>query len=222
MSEPDPQALFAQAKALGRRFDPEAPEGFDLPLTLPQALNRAVAKRQAEFLAGRWCVGKLYASAGLSLPLPEYREHAAPGWPPGWTGAITHCRNYAAAVIGPKSHVKALGLDAEALMAEATAHKVRGSILHPDEAHLLDRRDWIDTLTLIFSFKESLYKALSPVLGRFIGFDEVAIDKICPERLSFAPRGPLAQDFPVSAPRQGRWQRRGVLILSAYEWESEQ
>lgn len=212
---PLPADLFAAAHMLSCQFRPKETGDFDLPL--PAALHKAVVKRQSEYLAGRWCVAELYRQQGLVLPLPEYQEQGPPGWPAGWTGSISHSQNRAAAAIAPLSQVRALGLDLEFCMNSQMAGRVRDSILHPEEWPLL-ATDSLQNLTLIFSFKESLYKALNPLLKRFIGFQEVAVQRIGPQVITFAPRGNLQQDFPVGAPRQGRWLQSEDLIATAYEW----
>lgn len=206
--------LFSKASALACYFE----AGQDFGLELPSALAGAVAKRQSEFLAGRWCVRQLYLAQGLELELPSYQDHQPPLWPAGWCGSISHTRGFAAAALGSSQQLISLGLDAEYLMEAETASRVRAAILHPQEESLLQSDDWLIRLTLIFSFKESLYKALNPLLKRFIGFQEVAIRQIEATSLEFSPQGQLAHDFPAAASLSGRWQQQGDLLLSAYEW----
>ena len=183
---------------------------------LPPELGKAVPKRQAEYLAGRWCVKQLYHQQALDLPLPAYREQGPPGWPDGWCGSISHSQDRAAAVLAPTSQVRSLGLDLEFRIADDTAARIRSSILHPQEETQL-QADWVDTLTLIFSFKESLYKALNPLLNRFIGFQEVAVTHISDSTLSFTVHGDLHHDFPPDAPQTARWTRKADIFITGYE-----
>ncbi len=196
-------------------FDPTQPDAFYLPI--PAELNRAVPKRQAEYLAGRWCVAQLYQQVQLKKSPPAYTEQGGPVWPAGLTGSITHTQGFAAAALASTRQIYTIGLDAEYLIKPDTAARVRDSILHPAEQVLL-ADDWIDTLTLIFSFKESLYKALNPILKRFISFDEVSVTAIEAGQLSFIPQGRLKQDFPTTASLTAYWQRQEHLIITAYAW----
>lgn len=210
-----PDALLPDASLFACSFEPARPDL--IPLELPPELRRAVPKRQTEYLAGRWCVQNLYHHSGLNIPPPAYSEQGGPVWPQGWSGSITHTHNFAAAALAPSSQIQTVGIDAEYLIKPDTAARVRDSILHPQEASLLDE-DWISTLTLIFSFKESLYKALNPILKRFIAFEEVAVTQIGPDSLSFTPQGALQNDFPAGAPQTARWLRQDQLILTSWSW----
>ena len=69
---------------------------------LPTEIREAVAKRQREFLVGRYCAARALAHAGYLgdgwLPLGEDR---LPVWPAGWIGSISHSRFGAVAVATP-------------------------------------------------------------------------------------------------------------------------
>jgi len=215
-----PAQLFKHSQLQGCLFVPGQPQVFQNRLSLPACLNQAAPKRQTEYLAGRWCVQQVYQQLGLALPLPEYQAQAAPHWPAGWLGSISHTQaaeqGYAVAALASLSEVQALGLDLEATMSEGVAERVRNNILHPDEQR------WVQTpaqLSLIFSFKESLYKAFNPILQRFIGFQEVVVTALETEgQVHFEPWAELKQDLPAQAPRQGSWQHLEPLWLTAYEW----
>jgi enterobactin synthetase component D len=225
VSEPEqlalPVDLFAHGQLFGCRFEPGKPEAFALPL--PAALHKAVAKRQCEFLAGRWCIARLYDRLGLALPLPDYIEQASPDWPEaaGWHGSISHTRDVAAAVLAPRSQVRAIGLDLEYLIASDTAARVRNSILSPAELARMQAgaggSDWIVNLTLAFSFKESLFKAWHPQIGAYFGFEAAEILAVDGDWIHFEPKAELAQAMASQDPRRGRWRRQGELILTAYE-----
>lgn len=146
------------------------------PLILPPHLHQAVKQRQQSYLAGRACAQILYPRYGLQWDhLPMYPEshpqHGAPQWPEGFTGSISHSPTLAVATMAPLSRYSGIGIDVERVMSEEKAQRLTTQILHPGE-------DWVKTaldLTLVFSFKESIYKALHPTLQRFIGFQEVKV-----------------------------------------------
>lgn len=86
-----------------------------------------------------------------------------PTWPPGWTGSISHKEGHCAIAVEPSSVYACLGLDIEnpARVREALAEK----ILLPTEEKMLraiaksSHLSFQTLLTIVFSFKESLFKA---------------------------------------------------------------
>ena len=176
------------------------------PLILPEHLSAAVAKRQRDYLAGRACAQFLYAKYrvpwdGLLTYPDTHPQRGAPQWPEGFVGSISHSKDLAVACMYPGHEVRSVGLDTESIMSPARAEQLRSQILHP-------REDWVSSpleLTLVFSLKESIYKALHPLLQRFIGFQEVWVQQPqCPTfahsrfrtlRLSWRPEEQLAKDI---------------------------
>ncbi len=138
---------------------------------LPADLRRAVAKRRREFLAGRHCAARALACAGHAgngwLPIGENR---LPVWPDGWLGSISHSRFGAVAVATHSSSCRALGVDMEPLVDAALAADIASTVARPGELERLSDlpRDW--RVTLLFSAKEALFKALYPETRRFHDF----------------------------------------------------
>lgn len=162
------------------RFEPGnlSPTDFTVSaIAAPASIQRSVAKRQAEYLAGRLCartaLQQVNAELGVQAPsiAPILGEDRAPIWPAHITGSITHSDGWAAAIVAPNSAWRGLGLDAETLLEATRAERLAGEILNPAELQRLaqlpaDQRAQLTTLT--FSIKESLFKALYPlVLKRF-------------------------------------------------------
>lgn len=217
------RGLYTKAKAVWCRFEPERPEcfiqaGFDLP----DPLQKAVAKRQTEFLAGRYCVKQLYQQSRLDLDLPVYRDHKSPLWPDGYIGSISHTRGIAAAVLGSKQDYLGLGLDLEPVIHPKTAERVQSMILRPEERQLLETSvDYLRDLTIVFSFKESLYKSLNPTLNRFIGFHEVQVISLHNGIVDWLPLGELKQDLVGLEGFRGRFLLQDQLVLTSFEWLNE-
>lgn len=213
----------------GCQFDPQTPQLLQARgLSLPPHLLQAVAKRQSEYLAGRWAARHCYQQLGQAWDGLPTTPSGAPLWPPGWRGSLSHTvttdqQGYALVAMAPQSHCAALGLDLEAPLSTKTAQRVRKVILTAAEL------SWAEDplqVGLIFSLKESLYKALNPLLERFIGFDEVELapfelaelQKQQTLSLNFSPRGQLASDFPTGAPCQGTGQLLPELLITSYCW----
>ena len=137
----------------------------------PASIQRSVAKRQTEFLAGRLCAREALRQFDGRPHVPAIGEDRAPVWPLGVCGSITHSTGWAAAIVGSRQHWKGLGMDAELMMSSERATRLASEILTPDELQRMAAgpEDAVAlAVTLTFSLKESLFKALYPiVLTRF-------------------------------------------------------
>ncbi|SFD54534.1 4'-phosphopantetheinyl transferase family protein [Phytopseudomonas straminea] len=161
---------LAGVQLISTHFDPgRLDEGDYTAAGVP--LVRGVAKRQAEHLAGRVCAREaLYRVTGVAS-VPAVGEDRAPQWPAQVSGSITHGQGWAAAIVAPARHWRGLGLDVERLLSSERAERLVGEILTADELVRIadlspEQRAW--RISLTFSLKESLFKALYPlVLTRF-------------------------------------------------------
>ena len=133
-----------------------------------------VAKRKAEFLAGRLCARQALLQLTGTAQTPTRRPDRAPQWPQGIVGSITHSHQQAAAIVAHHSQWQGLGLDLEQLLAPERAQGLAREILTPHEQQLLptDLAERAFFLTLCFSLKESLYKALNPLVGQSFYFQD--------------------------------------------------
>jgi 4'-phosphopantetheinyl transferase EntD len=137
-------------------------------------LGRAVESRIREFATARACARRALAALGLP-PDPILRGAGRePVWPEGVVGSITHCRGYRAAAVALRRDVVTIGIDAEP--DETMPDGVVGRVL------LAEERGWLEQAPagvhwdrLIFSAKESVYKAWFPLTRRRLDFDQAAI-----------------------------------------------
>jgi enterobactin synthetase component D len=144
----------------------------------PASIQRSVAKRQAEFLAGRVCArAALQQLEGLSF-IPAIGEDRAPVWPAHITGSITHSTGRAAAIVANKAHWRGLGMDMENLLDAERAERLAGEILTGPELQRMaaGARDQLaKVVTLTFSVKESLFKALYPIVQKRFYFEHAEV-----------------------------------------------
>jgi 4'-phosphopantetheinyl transferase EntD len=95
-------------------------------------------------------------------------------------GSITHCHGYCAAVVAYRDEVLGLGIDAERNVPLVT--DLHGHVCTPGELRDLHRRGitadllGADPTMLVFSAKESIYKAWYPITGAWLGFENAAIE----------------------------------------------
>ncbi len=149
-------------------FDPATFTDTDL-LWLPHhaQLSPAGKKRKAEHLAGR--LAAFYALQQHDLRyIPAIGDNRQPLWPYGWYGSISHSGTTALAVVSREP----VGVDLETVCSTEICDEIADSILSPAEHELLKSSElpFPLALTLAFSAKESVYKALSFATNDIPGF----------------------------------------------------
>ena len=174
-------AALPDSVLLSTRFDPAllVPEDFrGCNVEPPPSIQRSVAKRQAEFLAGRLCARAALLQLTGEPCIPAIGEDRAPVWPSDICGSITHTTGRAAAIVAHKEHWRGLGMDLENLLDPARAERLAGEILTPAELQRMaagDREQLALLVTLTFSVKESLFKALYPIVRQRFYFEHAEV-----------------------------------------------
>jgi 4'-phosphopantetheinyl transferase EntD len=174
-------------------------------------------KRRREFTAGRTCARRALGRLGLPEAPILRGPMREPLWPEGVVGSITHCRGYRAAAVTWQHDVLTLGIDAE-----VHDELPRGVL---DEVAVAGERAWLDASPpplihwdrLLFSAKESVYKAWFPLMRRWLGFED-AVVTFDPAAQTFVAR--LLIEAPAVDGRalehfSGRFLVRDGLVLTA-------
>jgi enterobactin synthetase component D len=159
-------------------FDAELLELADFArcgIVPPPNILGAIAKRKAEYLAGRLCAREALAQLRGRGETPAVDEDGAPHWPAGSSGSITHSKGWAAAIVGDSQHWRGLGLDAEVPLSDLRAQRLCGEILTEAEQQRLAPGDCSLAVTLTFSLKECLYKALYPLVRKNFYFQDAEL-----------------------------------------------
>lgn len=163
------------------RFDPAqlADHDFDrCAIAAPANIQRSVAKRRAEYLAGRLCARAALLPLTGRAEVPGTGEDRAPIWPVGISGSITHGAGWAMALVARKGDWRGLGLDMEQRLEPERALRLAEEILTPAELQrlaLLPAGEQAERVTLTFSLKESLFKALYPLVGKRFYFHDAEL-----------------------------------------------
>ena len=122
--------------------------------------------RRRELVAGRAAMRML-----LGEPLPILADdRGAPILPAGWVGSISHKAERAAALLAAAGD-GFVGLDIEQA-APSRLPIERRILTAAEQQRVRDGRD----VTLHFAIKEAIYKAIDPIVRRYVGFTEVELD----------------------------------------------
>lgn len=135
-------------------------------------LPTANQQRKQEFMLGRAAAHFALKNLGISKPPPVLRGTGRePLWPEGIVGSITHTADWAAAVVGWKKSYFSFGIDIERIRPIKRFDVI-------DRISLPSERVWVKQLpelqqtrtTMLFSAKESLFKAFYAVYKHSLGF----------------------------------------------------
>lgn len=185
-----------------------------------QLVARAVPSRRAEFATARACARAALAQLGVAPAAILRGARGEPLWPAGIVGAMTHCAGYRAAAVARAADVVSLGMDAEPHLPMPGEGELRLVTVAEERRHLLElaaRRPEVCWDRLLFSAKESVYKAWYPITGRWLGFEDAVITPD-PDTGTFTAR--LLVPGPVVAGKtlagfDGTWTIQDGLIRTA-------
>ena len=134
--------------------------------------------RKEHYRSGRICAGEVLSKLGTRgqpvLRDPQTRE---PLWPEGISGAITHSGKWAAAAAGKTSDVLGIGIDLEDLERQVDS-RISRHVCIPEEQKWLQEcgEDFLEqNLKIIFSAKESIFKAFFPYTRTYLHFHDARI-----------------------------------------------
>jgi enterobactin synthetase component D len=189
-----------------------------LEVALPAALRHAVPKRKAEFLAGRHAAQRALAELGWPGWDIATAADRSPVWPDGVVGTITHTRHHALASVARRDQVQALGMDAELFLSQQLGAEVASMLVSDAETCYLRSlpMGFEQALTIVFSAKESLYKALHPEVKVFFDFSAAELLHLDRERGAFALRlrADLSTRWPAGAVIDGCYRLQDDHVLT--------
>ncbi|MEU7057630.1 4'-phosphopantetheinyl transferase superfamily protein [Streptomyces sp. NPDC046197] len=139
---------------------------------------QAVDKRRREFAAVRACARRAMEKLGVPPQPVLSGDRGAPLWPRGLAGSMTHCDGYRAAALVRAADLVSLGIDAEPH--GPLPDGILPSVSLPGEQRrlrdLAARQPGVHWDRLLFSAKESVYKAWFPLTGKWLDFMEADIE----------------------------------------------
>ncbi|MFT4539643.1 MAG: 4'-phosphopantetheinyl transferase EntD [Planctomycetota bacterium] len=178
-----------------------------------RAVAHTVPARQREFATGRRLAHELIREIGVpDVPLVP-REDRVPCWPDGIVGSISHSADHCAVAVARSDSWKSLAVDVEPHL--PLEPELWDLICTPAERSWLSRAPdrWRGSLArVIFSAKESVYKAIYPMLRRMLEFHDVQLEL----QVSFAEReGRFTAALPHGASVPGALQWSEDLIVTS-------
>jgi 4'-phosphopantetheinyl transferase EntD len=209
--------LPGQVAAVEAFGDDPAAELFPQELA---AVARATESRRREFATGRACARAALAGLGWPAIAVPRGPRGDPIWPEGVAGSITHCAGYRAAAVALTKDVISLGIDAEPDEALPDRGMLELIALEEERAHLCELAAELPGTgwdRLLFSAKESVYKAWFPLARRWLGFESAHVS-IDPDQSTFTARllvGALPVGGAPLTQLHGRWLAHQGLLVTA-------
>ncbi|MCA3710590.1 MAG: 4'-phosphopantetheinyl transferase superfamily protein [Phenylobacterium sp.] len=185
MSDSQAQAASRAAAAIVESLPPRVAFAGGLwrtasPPLLPgeaEGVAGALEARRVEFAIGRAFARQALAALGVApCPIPRARSRA-PVWPEGLVGSISHCDGFCGAIAARGDLYAGVGLDVDS--AAPLARASRPLVCADGELDDAQSRNGLardSAAKLIFSIKESVYKAYAQATGDFLDFLDVAVE----------------------------------------------
>jgi 4'-phosphopantetheinyl transferase EntD len=184
-----------------------------------RVVGQAVEKRRREFSTGRACARQALAKLGLPPESIPSGPRGEPRWPGGIVGSITHCDGCRACAVARSSDIAAIGIDAEPNLPLPEGLLV--DIALPEERErismLAGERTDVCWDRLLFSIKESIYKAWFPLAERWLGFEDASVEMDIRQQTfeaCFLVPGPFFAGSELTG-LSGSWLVRDGLVLTA-------
>ena len=138
-------------------------------------------RRKPEFITGRWCARKAIERLGHSYKDPILSgSNGEPIWPDFITGSLSHSKKIYCAIASNVDDYVSIGIDVEDLD-RRVSDRAFDLIANDDEKKWVQKIDNLnDELfslfkLLIFSAKESVFKAVYPLVQKNFSFDAVSL-----------------------------------------------
>lgn len=168
-------------------------------------VRHAVESRRAEFSTGRILAADALRQLGIDAFPVKRGPSNEPLWPPGIVGSISHGCGFCVVVLARRNVTEFIGLDVESRTADVS--NIRELVM---TAHELRQEVSDDHIRATFCAKEAVFKAIFPLVRRFVDFTEVALE-FDPGASSFVARG-CDDDRLDQILRQGRGR---LLVLES-------
>ena len=146
----------------------------------------AVDRRRRYFALGRAAAHDALGELGIDGVAVGRGAAGEPVWPRGVVGAIAHAGDVAVGLVGWTREYAGLGVDVEEL-ARGPSPRAARLVCRPAEMEWADVESGTRRLTMLFSAKEAVFKAVFPLERVWLGFGDAELTWV-PERCGFDAR----------------------------------
>lgn len=178
-----------------------------------EKVKRFAQTRRAQYMSSRFALKHLFKKYGLDLTSLESDQDGVPLYPQHISACLSHTYNYSVAI--SSSLDIHLGVDIEKIISPARIEVMRNKILHKNDLALSDQQ--LREMTLIFSAKESLFKALFPTVRCFFGFEEASCLSIDHQHLTLELHSQKEQLVPFNRKYQLQWFLFDEHVITTFE-----
>ncbi|WP_229632109.1 4'-phosphopantetheinyl transferase family protein [Pseudoduganella violaceinigra] len=191
---------------------------------MPATIERSVQKRQAEFFFGRLAAALAIQEHGHAAGQVTIGAMREPVFPAALAGTITHTGSVAAAAVLPAYYCQGFGIDIEQPIAASSIDSVEQLVLDRFERILLQglaQLPYPTALALVFSAKESFYKAVARAVGRIFDFSALRLEAfdLTAQRMRFVTQEALCADWPSGRRCEVAFcLLAGGEVLTAFSW----
>ncbi len=179
---------------------------------------RAVSKRRQEFALGRVLARRAARRLGIDIPELLADSRRAPVWPREILGSISHTDGYCGVALTRRRSGISIGVDVE--VGGPLERGLWSIVCSPAEWARLPHDDFERCgrlLKLVFSAKESAYKAQYPLTHRFLDFSALEVELSLDVGTWTARFTEPVHRFRIGDRIHGRWREHGGLVATVAE-----
>ncbi|HEX7926975.1 MAG TPA: 4'-phosphopantetheinyl transferase superfamily protein [bacterium] len=178
-------------------------------------------RRRAHFRLGRACAREALRALGITAPATVGRAaDRRPLWPEGFVGSITHSGDHGAAAAARGTDFRGLGVDLERVRLPSDGLLRR--TCRPEEQvawEALPGDGKPVAFTALFAAKESIYKAVNPLTGVYLGFQDATVTfnpgaDAQGGSLTWTLHKDSGGAFPAGTRGQGAWRAEGEWVVA--------
>ena len=116
------------------------------------------------------CLNDTLASVGLPAVEPQRLPTGSRKWPEGYTGSVSSAGTNVVAAIVPSDRMMSIGIDIERQDAKGFSALI--GLDAREQPHAVSEADG---QLVLFSVKEAVFKALHPILGASLDFQDITL-----------------------------------------------
>ena len=145
-------------------------------ITIPESLSKAIHKRKAEYVIGRYCAHQALSLIGIRSSVGRCSD-GSPNWPLSFVGSITHTHCFSMAAVSTSRDYMGIGIDSEIINSSINIGSFAEQFITTEEYNLaIIHKFAIEAwLYIVFSAKESIYKSLYPQIKTYFDFFDVRV-----------------------------------------------